>query len=282
MRKNHTAILLFHISFLFAASSWSMDKVVLRNYDILEGEVVRVSDLAVRFQNPESMEVREIPRSEVARILYEDGEVMDLTSGVSQSQSAKKTAQTSDVITRHDYFFFRALWGYGSSMVETAKSPVESAGAFSNISGLQLGGSIVSGHALFVEFTSNGTYLPTEPESIMAYGGFGIGYSLYLMPSNIHFDVALSRTVWVIEYDEKDIYGNTIKFSTGLGTGIMLSVGKEWFVSKNWGFGLAAYAQFGSLPGNGYTLEETVQTGYYDAGSVEWQSFGLVATATYN
>ncbi len=259
-----------------------MDKVVLRNYDVLEGEVVRVSDTAIRLQNPETMEVREIPRSEVARILYQNGEVMDLTSGVSQSQSAKKMAQTSDGINRHDYFFLRALWGYGSSMLETAKSPVESAGAFSNIVGLQLGGSIVPGHALFVEFTSNGAYLPTEPKSIMGYGGFGIGYSWYLMPSNIHFDVALSRTVWFIEYDEKDIYGNTIKFSTGLGTGIMLSVGKEWFVSKNWGFGLAAYAQFGSLPGNGYTLEESAQTGYYDAGSVSWQSFGLVATATYN
>jgi hypothetical protein len=95
----------------------------------------------------------------------------------------------------------------------------------------------------------------------------GIGVSWYFTSYNIYLSPVISFSV--MEYD-----GPVLKGDSEGGGGFGLSVGKEWWVSDNWGLGVALYVYSGSD-----TVKEK-STGI--TSDVKSSIIGLMFTATYN
>ena len=102
----------------------------------------------------------------------------------------------------------------------------------------------------------NSTSSLVEPESNI---DFGLGLNYYFMPNNIYASLSILSSVSTLE----NYYGEST-----FGLGINLLVGKEWWVSDNWGIGGAMYLYY-----------RTNDTGNTDLNSF---SIGLMLSATYN
>lgn len=75
-----------------------------------------------------------------------------------------------------------------------------------------------------------------------ALTGVGAGVAYYLMPSNVYFSGALMVTrISLRDADDRKIG------ETETGGGIDLAIGKEWWVSANWGLGIAGHVMFASI-----------------------------------
>lgn len=99
--------------------------------------------------------------------------------------------------------------------------------------------------------------------------GVGAGVTYYVMPLNLY--VSGSALFLQLSLTDKD--GEEIARSD-TGFGGVLQVGKEWWVSDDWGLGLAASVMGGSIKGETKNTKE----------EVEWTvlSYGLFFSATYN
>jgi hypothetical protein len=179
----------------------------------------------------------------------------------------------------HDGFYLRMHAGFGSnSAVSDADSEVtlEGGGA---AGGLSLGYMIFENTGLFFEFSSASMIGPeikqdgmvdqaSDDIEVGVYGS-GIGVIHYFMPVNIYVSAALVSDELGVTLINFDGAGNDLVVATSeLGTGLNLMVGKEWWVSENWGLGVA-----GALRSS--TMKD---------GADEWtvNSFNLVFSATYN
>jgi len=97
------------------------------------------------------------------------------------------------------------------------------------------------------------------------FSDMGIGITYYFMPTNFFIGGSLN-----IEQNNMEIKSNneTDKFNTDNGFGLNLNVGKEWWVSDNWGLGVALFGEFGNVP---------------DAeGKIKNIAYGLLFSATFN
>jgi hypothetical protein len=65
----------------------------------------------------------------------------------------------------------------------------------------------------------------------------GIGISHYIMPLNLYLGAAVGFALISIDIEQN---GNDLSAESNLGAGLDLEIGKEWWVSDNWGLGLAA------------------------------------------
>jgi len=74
------------------------------------------------------------------------------------------------------------------------------------------------------------------------YAAVGGGLTYYFMPANVY----LSGGVTVNQLSDYDD-GKEIR-ETGLGTGLHLGLGKEWWVSSNWGLGFGLEFAAGRVP----------------------------------
>ncbi|HSV95873.1 MAG TPA: hypothetical protein VLM75_02945 [Spirochaetota bacterium] len=87
------------------------------------------------------------------------------------------------------------------------------------------------------------------------------------MPYNIYISPVLSLSA--TEYD-----GAALEGDSEAGGGLTLSIGKEWWVSDNWGLGAALFVFGGS---------DTVKVkGDSTAYDVKSSVIGIMLTATYN
>ncbi|MCP3135837.1 outer membrane beta-barrel protein [Pyxidicoccus xibeiensis] len=73
------------------------------------------------------------------------------------------------------------------------------------------------------------------------FGALGAGVTYYLMPANVYLSGALSFARLTITED-----GDTIA-ETDPGVGLHLGVGKEWWVSDNWGLGVGGELALGRI-----------------------------------
>lgn len=148
-------------------------------------------------------------------------------------------------VREHEGFFLRigVGGGYLKSSTEfmdldvAVKGP---AGAFQ----LALGGNVspnliiygeLFGHAIVeptVEFDGN----EDDAEDVTAsIGGIGVGLAYYL-PSNVYFSGTLAASQLRWTEDNGDVQE---EFETELGPAFVGQIGKEWWVSDEWGLGLA-------------------------------------------
>lgn len=258
------------------------DRIILKNYDVIEGKVSRISNEGVELETTTGKKL--IPQSDIARIIYEDGQTLDMQQQMQSTvQNQRPVAENqSEEISRHDYFFLRLLYGLGYTNSQAGNEYLydENLSGPGGMAGIQIGGSPVSYHALFFEY-SLGVALPdTEVASNIGYEFIGLGYSYYLKESNIHFDISVGMPYWYNFYTGETNLGKDPIFVSGSGQGIHLVIGKEWFVSKNWGIGVQVYYQYANMPASG--KEPDVENYIYDSGEVTWQNIGIALTATYN
>ncbi len=196
-----------------------------------------------------------------------------ISRGVAQEQEIAGFHQ-------HDGFFLRLQGGAGSGkMVEE-----DFLGSDMTLSGMasvlrvQIGGSVSNNLVLFGEA---GAFVMSDPdlewgdlsgamEGVdLSISDFGAGLSYYFMPSNIY----LSGTV-TISRDKIEIKELNLSGSTQSGVGFYFSIGKEWWVSADWGLGAAGFMYFSQTTdkyesaNKEYTVKNTV--------------FGLLFSATYH
>lgn len=172
----------------------------------------------------------------------------------------------------HDGFFLRFHVGPAGFAASASAGGDEvtlsgSGGGF----GLALGGAVNPRLILFVEVFDDiavGPTLEVNGESATASDdvragviGFGPGIAYYF-PSNLYLSGTLALAKLSIQEDGEEV----AESDTGFGVSGVL--GKEWWVSSQWGLGIAAQMFLGSIPD----------------GDLDWATAGfmLAFSATYN
>jgi hypothetical protein len=96
-------------------------------------------------------------------------------------------------------------------------------------------GELLSMGASNPDFEVRGQTVPTD-NLRASIGGLGAGAAYFVMPANLFIAGSLVLTSMTLTREENDE-----KFAaTDRGLGINAVVGKEWWVSDNWGLGAAA------------------------------------------
>jgi hypothetical protein len=177
---------------------------------------------------------------------------------------------------QHDGFFIR--WNYGLVATSSTENP---GGGEITISGnggsaeLAIGGTIMKDLILHFDFLFTGVSEPqfegpggkfTADDATLGQILMGGGLTRYWMPYNIYATVAAGMG-GVILVPETGPSGDTER-----GLALSFKVGKEWWVSDNWGLGLA-------LQYTNISVKDHDLLGTNDMSS---NAFGLSLSATYN
>jgi hypothetical protein len=184
----------------------------------------------------------------------------------------------------HDGFYLRlatgpsvlhASWSEGTNDWSITGAGLALAMAF--------GGALTPNLVLYGEVTGSVAIDPTQKLNGVAttltdydvsLAGIGPGAAYYLVPANLYFSgtVALFRLTkgyrGPSSGSRSESHGGAIITDRGIGAAFM--VGKEWWVSMNWGLGLAGIVHVASMK---VTNDESRAT----AGALS-----LVLSATYN
>jgi len=183
-------------------------------------------------------------------------------------------AQPKGASHTHDGLFLQMDLGLGG-MTSTLKGP----GGELELSGLAGEFSIALGYAVTQNFVLaahywgasvsepdvklNGQDLGTASDATQTLAGLGLNLTYYFMPINIY--VSATPSIGFLSVEE----GGS-ELDTDSGFAMRLAVGKEWWVSDNWGIGLNVQYAFGSN-------DLTDTTSSFDS---SW--FGAAFSATYN
>jgi hypothetical protein len=185
---------------------------------------------------------------------------------------------------RHDGFYLRMQLGPGFMSAKTSSggNSLKVSGVGPDLS-LAIGGAIRDNLILFGELVVNSATNPdlevggVAAESIqdasVSVGGLGGGLAYYIMPANVYLSGALVITQLSFDDHTNDSFSDNSFTDPGLG--IDLTVGKEWFVSDNWGLGVALQFMAASMRAK----ETTV-----GIDSPRWNAVGLAVafSATFN
>jgi hypothetical protein len=176
----------------------------------------------------------------------------------------------------HDGFFARGHFGIGVTSVSSSRNGVKttlSGGgvAIGGAVGGVVGRNLILYGAFFGTDVGNpdmqvaGTSTPTDVADV-GVGGFGPGVAYYFEPLNLY----VSGTLALSAFHASDGAGIR-RDSSKAGLALELSAGKEWWVSHDWGLGLAAELIFASMKDQ-------------DDPTVTWSvgALSLVFSATYN
>jgi hypothetical protein len=178
----------------------------------------------------------------------------------------------------HDGFYMRLAAGGGAAVAEDSDIGAKASGGSFAFSAA-FGGAILQNLILYGEMIGYGI-----PESkynndgmngtsshTLNITGFGPGVAYYFMPLNLY----LSGTL-VLHQISENASGNSNNgvTLTDTGVGVSLMVGKEWWVSADWGLGIAADFFLGSAKNRpDYTTPDSRWTS---------KGFAVMFSATYN
>jgi hypothetical protein len=179
----------------------------------------------------------------------------------------------------HDGFYFNFLLGFGydqTTIESDGSADMDLTGTGYNLK-FKMGGTPVENFIIFGTLgfydlegpeISSGSYSETVDETYVTYSEFGGGFCYYIMPVNVFISADLSAVQGVVGNTEADT-----SESSDTGWSLSLSVGKEWWISDNWGIGAAVVATYGVMPNEvTYGEDETLIHKY----------MGIAITATYN
>lgn len=185
----------------------------------------------------------------------------------------------------HDGFYLRVTLGGGyTSMSATADSVKVKLSGGSASFGLALGGSVTPNLVIYgalggttisePDYTEAGQSVPTSNISA-SMSNIGLGAAYYLVPANVYFAGTLMASKLRIS-DNTTSAGNDTLGETDYGLGVEVLAGKEWWVSENWGLGVAGQFLFGSMKD---------KTAFATGGEIPtWTvtALSLLFSATYN
>jgi hypothetical protein len=182
-------------------------------------------------------------------------------------------------VQTHDGFYLNLQLGPGYSRMSAT-----SGGADVTVSGggvelsVALGGVVAPNLVIFGQIVGNSAIDPKVEISGLGSGtgngsatvsGLGAGLTYFVMPANVYLSGSLLATQLAISDENGDDVGKS-----DLGFGINLSVGKEWWVSDQWGLG-------GALQFMAARMEDK---GSVAGSKPTWTSvaFALALSATFN
>jgi hypothetical protein len=179
---------------------------------------------------------------------------------------------------QHDgiYIRFHAGFGGGKMVEENFLGSDLILQGISSVFRFQIGGTISKNLILFGEV---GGFTIVDPElewqgisgtiskTYLAISDIGIGVSYYFMPTNIYLSSTLT-----ISSDEIELEEANINAKSDLGIGMYLSLGKEWWVGRDWGLGVALFGYFSNTSDKAINKEYTIRNGV----------IGIVFSATYH
>jgi len=151
-------------------------------------------------------------------------------------------------------FFMRlsAGFGFGSSAFDDADDTTLS--GLSGAASFAFGGTVGRNIALHADLfgvslfeptvSQNGDELGELKDSTAGLGALGIGATFYVMPANLYISGAIGVGVGSFEMRSG---GVSLKWETDPGLAVNLMLGKEWWVARRWGIGVALQGVFSSL-----------------------------------
>jgi hypothetical protein len=177
---------------------------------------------------------------------------------------------------QHDGFFARGHFGIGATSLSSSRGGVKTTLSGGGVAmGGAVGGVVAHDLILYGAFFATdvgnpnlevgGTSTPTNVGEI-GFGGFGPGVAYYFEPLNLY----LSGTLGLCAFHVRDGSGDRLG-SSKTGLAFELAVGKEWWVSHDWGLGIAADVVGGSMK------DQDDPTLTWSAGALS-----LLFSATYN
>jgi hypothetical protein len=200
--------------------------------------------------------VAQIVKAAVLALRGELAQVEEAAPTLAASQE-KRTYSSSQGAHGHDGLYLRLAAGYGylkaSESYGGETDPYSEAGPTLNAA---IGYAMVGNLILYGEFgmtrvtnasgTRNGMVInslgPPSYRQDLTLFGFGPGISYYL-PLNLYVSGTLTLAkLWFV-----DDYANFPPPDTDWGIGGSLAVGKEWWISRNWGIGIAARVDYASM-----------------------------------
>ncbi|MCB9707801.1 MAG: hypothetical protein H6714_03275 [Myxococcales bacterium] len=153
----------------------------------------------------------------------------------------------------HTGFFLRMNVGPGFSYVEATDSDASVSG-FGLALNLSIGGAVAKNLIIHGDLYTTTAFDPDvdvdggidgQVDGMMYNSGLGVGLTYYL-PSNFFLTFGAGLASQSFVYDDDDIESDA---EYGIGTRFMF--GKEWWVSSDWGIGLAAQVSYAFiLPDN--------------------------------
>jgi hypothetical protein len=112
-------------------------------------------------------------------------------------------------------------------------------------------------------------------DAAFVFGGLGVGADYYFMPLNLYVGATIGLAgVTLVEgkLDERDRAARSLHSKTGVA--LDLDVGKEWWLTGNWGLGVGLRLRYQSVP------PANIVPG--SDGALTALQIGLMFTATYN
>ncbi|MFP2925599.1 outer membrane beta-barrel protein [Pyxidicoccus sp. 3LG] len=165
--------------------------------------------------------------------------------------SATAAGAQDDGRHAHDGFYLRLQAGGGYTRAEATSEDIAVKGGGAGIN-VELGVALARNFILYGKlFGANApnpdiefgdlTVEGQDDDVSQNFGALGLGITYYIMPANVYLSGALSFTQLSVSED-----GETIA-ETDVGGGLHLGIGKEWWVSDNWGLGLGAELALGRI-----------------------------------
>ncbi len=183
-----------------------------------------------------------------------------------------------DGFHQHDGFYMRLYAGFGDfTASESYAGATDTYSGIGATYGAAFGGAIAPNLILYGEFLGT-----TVTNATLSYGGgtpdysgldltmfgFGPGVAYYIEPINLY----LSGTLTFTQISFSDTNTAAPLDSTNLGIGFSFMIGKEWWITPDWGIGLAGQIHVA-------TMGDTVSG--YDT-RMRAAAFSLLFSATYN
>lgn len=175
-----------------------------------------------------------------------------LTATVASAQSRRARGDSRDGWHEHDGFYLRLQLGGGYTRASLIGEDLAIKGGAAGLNA-EFGGAITRNLILFGKLY--GTSAPNPDIELgditiegqtdgasQNIGALGGGITYYIMPANVYLSGALSFAQLSIDED-----GETVA-ETDLGGALHLGLGKEWWVSANWGLGIGAELAVGRIP----------------------------------
>lgn len=193
-----------------------------------------------------------------------------------RAEAGRRHPSRSDGPPRHEGFYFRADSGYGYMIVTLPVGTEVSYSGPAAIAAFHVGGTVQDRALLGVQVWAANLDKPKVKAAEGSWkltgaslGNLGVGPELtvYFMPANAYVSSAVGLTWLTLSSD-----GSSRTSRRGLGGRV--AVGTEWWVTREWGFGVAAALSFTA---NRFDVSDF-------GGSLPFQAWnlGAVLSATYN
>jgi hypothetical protein len=158
---------------------------------------------------------------------------------------------------RHDGFFLRMMLGpgYSSTSTEVGTTDLKFTGVGAGFD-VAVGYSVIENFALYGQITGTSVDKPDveagtakgKSDDRLTVSGIGAGAAYFIMPLNLYLHGGLLATTVSLE-SETTAGGTTMtaRAESETGFGLNLGLGKEWWLSDNWGLGAGAQFLFSKV-----------------------------------